>query len=110
MSREYRNPLRSFWVGVSWGLGHSTVLLLIGITIIALRLAIPDRLSLLLEFLVGIMLVGLGVQLYTSSGRRGFISTSTDTKRMLIAIFTRTSVSQAMGGCTTRCGELAGPF
>ena len=59
---EYRNPLRSFWVGVSWGLGHTTTLLLIGIVIIALRLAIPDRLALLLEFSVGIMLVGLGVQ------------------------------------------------
>ena len=59
---EYRNPLRSFWVGISWGLGHTTTLLLIGIVIIALRLAIPDRLALLMEFLVGIMLIGLGAQ------------------------------------------------
>ena len=59
---EYRNPMRSFWVGISWGLGHTTTLLLIGIVIIALRLAIPDRLALLLEFSVGIMLVGLGAQ------------------------------------------------
>ncbi len=63
---EYRNPLRSFWVGVSWGLGHTTTLLLIGIVIIALRLTIPDRLALLLEFFVGIMLVGLGVQVVYS--------------------------------------------
>jgi len=60
--REYKNPLRSFWVGVSWGLGHTTTLLLIGVVIIALRLTIPDRLALLLEFFVGIMLVGLGAQ------------------------------------------------
>jgi len=59
---EYRNPLRSFWVGVSWGLGHTTTLFIIGIIIIALRLAIPERLALFLEFAVGIMLVGLGVQ------------------------------------------------
>ena len=59
---QYRNPLRSFWVGVSWGLGHTTTLLIIGIVIIALRLTIPDRLALLLEFFVGIMLVGLGAQ------------------------------------------------
>ena len=58
----YRNPLRSFWVGVSWGLGHTTTLLLIGVVIITLRLTIPDRLALLLEFFVGIMLVGLGAQ------------------------------------------------
>ncbi len=59
---EYRNPLRSFWVGISWGLGHTTTLMVIGIVIIALRLTIPDRLALFLEFAVGIMLVGLGAQ------------------------------------------------
>ena len=59
---EYRNPFRSLWVGISWGLGHTTTLLVIGIVIIALRLAIPERLALVFEFLVGIMLVGLGAQ------------------------------------------------
>ena len=63
---EYRNPLRSFWIGISWGLGHTTTLLLIGIVIIALRLTIPERLALLLEFFVGIMLVGLGLQVIYS--------------------------------------------
>lgn len=59
---QYRNPFRSFWVGVSWGLGHTTTLLLLGVVIVALRLTIPDRLALLLELFVGLMLVGLGVQ------------------------------------------------
>ncbi|MCI0893391.1 MAG: urease accessory protein UreH, partial [Chloroflexi bacterium] len=59
---EYRNPLRSFWVGISWGLGHTTTLLIIGVVIIALRLTIPDRMALLFEFFVGIMLVALGAQ------------------------------------------------
>ena len=59
---QYKNPWRSFWVGVSWGLGHTTTLLVIGIVIIALRLTIPDRLALLLEFFVGVMLVALGLQ------------------------------------------------
>ena len=63
---EYRNPLRSFWVGISWGLGHTTTLLLIGIAIIALRLTIPERMALLFEFFVGIMLVGLGLQVIYS--------------------------------------------
>ena len=63
---QYRNPLRSFWVGVSWGLGHTTTLLIIGIVIIALRLTIPDRMALLLEFFVGIMLVALGAQVVYS--------------------------------------------
>lgn len=59
---EYKNPLRGLWVGVSWGLGHSASLLMIGIVVVSLRLAIPDRLALLLEFLVGLMLIGLGAQ------------------------------------------------
>ncbi len=67
---EYRNPLRSFWVGISWGLGHTTTLLIIGIVIIALRLTIPDRLALFLEFAVGIMLVGLGVQVIYNYWKR----------------------------------------
>ena len=63
---EYRNPLRSFWVGVSWGLGHTTTLLIIGIVIIALRLTIPERMALLFEFAVGVMLVALGAQVIYS--------------------------------------------
>ena len=63
---EYKNPLRSFWVGISWGLGHTTTLLIIGIVIIALRLTIPERMALLFEFAVGVMLVGLGLQVIYS--------------------------------------------
>ncbi len=67
---EYRNPLRSFWVGISWGLGHTTTLLLIGVVIIALRLTIPERMALLFEFFVGVMLVGLGAQVIYSFRRK----------------------------------------
>lgn len=63
---EYKNPLRSFWVGISWGLGHTTTLLIIGIVIIALRLTIPERMALLFEFAIGVMLVGLGIQVIYS--------------------------------------------
>ena len=63
---EYKNPLRSFWVGISWGLGHTTTLLIIGIVIIALRLTIPERMALLFEFAVGVMLVCLGIQVIYS--------------------------------------------
>ena len=67
---EYRNPLRSFWVGISWGLGHTTTLLIIGVVIIALRLTIPERMALLFEFFVGVMLVGLGAQVIYSFRRK----------------------------------------
>ena len=63
---EYKNPLRSFWVGISWGLGHTTTLLILGTVIIAMRLTIPERMALLFEFAVGVMLVGLGIQVIYS--------------------------------------------
>ena len=62
----YRNPFRSFWVGISWGLGHTTTLFTLGIIIIALRLTIPESLTRLFEFTVGLMLIGLGAQVIYS--------------------------------------------
>ena len=62
----HRNPFRSFWVGISWGLGHTTTLFTLGIIIIALRLTIPEPLTQLFEFAVGIMLIGLGAQVIYS--------------------------------------------
>lgn len=47
--------------GALWGLGHTTTLLLVGLTILSLKLTIPDKIALSFEFLVGIVLVILGV-------------------------------------------------
>lgn len=46
--------------GVFWGIGHTATLLLVAGGCLILRLTIPDGLSGALEFLVGVMLVGLG--------------------------------------------------
>jgi len=53
--------LRSAWNGVSWGIGHAAALAAAGGVALALRAAIPGRLALLFEFLVALMLIGLGV-------------------------------------------------
>jgi ascorbate-specific PTS system EIIC-type component UlaA len=45
---------------VFWGIGHTATLLLVAGGCLILRLTIPDGLSGALEFLVGVMLVGLG--------------------------------------------------
>lgn len=66
---EYRNPLRAIWVGVSWGLGHTTTLFLAGGTLLLLNLHIPERLALFFEFAVGIMLILLGIQTLLSFRR-----------------------------------------
>ena len=65
----YRNPLRAIWVGVSWGLGHTTTLLLVGVLVLFLKVTLPEPIAHLFEFLVGVMLVILGVQVFWSLRR-----------------------------------------
>lgn len=57
---EEKNVLKSSLIGVYWGMGHTAALLVFGMAIAAFRLAVSPRLSQLLEFLVGCMLVFLG--------------------------------------------------
>lgn len=60
---QYRNPLKATLVGIFWGIGHTTTLLLVGIAVIGFKLVIPDQLALSMEFLVGVVLFALGVQI-----------------------------------------------
>lgn len=60
----YRNPLKAIWIGVSWGLGHTTTLFLVGVLILFVKVTLPEQIALLFEFLVGVMLVVLGVQVF----------------------------------------------
>ncbi|MFQ5709912.1 MAG: sulfite exporter TauE/SafE family protein [bacterium] len=54
---------KSALVGAVWGLGHTSILLLIGLVVMILKLSIPERLSQVLELLVGVMLLYLGLML-----------------------------------------------
>lgn len=47
-------------VGLSWGVGHTIVLLLVGAIVLVLRVPIPEPLALAAEGIVGVMLVVLG--------------------------------------------------
>ena len=47
--------------GLIWGLGHSLTLLLFGSVVFLLEVSVPERLANWLEWGVGIMLIGLGV-------------------------------------------------
>lgn len=58
---EYKNLFKSSLVGVLWGAGHTVSLLLAGLLVILLKVEIPERVALGLEFGVAIMLVVLGV-------------------------------------------------
>jgi hypothetical protein len=47
--------------GISWGIGHSITLLIVGATIVLFGVVIPERLGMSLEFCVALMLVFLGL-------------------------------------------------
>lgn len=55
--------LRSVLVGLTWGAGHTMALLIVGFGVLVLKLTIPDKLALSMEFVVGIVLILLGVPL-----------------------------------------------
>jgi len=70
---EYRNALRSLWIGASWGLGHTAPLLILGIVILLLKSAVMDfyeDVAHYFEFGVAVMLVFLGLQVYWNLRRR----------------------------------------
>src|SRR5262245_37237847 len=52
---------RAAAVGAWWGAGHSLSVLAVGGAMVLMKLAMPVRLALTLEFLVAIMLIVLGV-------------------------------------------------
>jgi ABC-type nickel/cobalt efflux system permease component RcnA len=70
---EYRNAWRGIWIGASWGLGHTTPLLILGTAILLLKESaahLYEDYAAFLEFGVGIMLVFLGVQVFWNLRRR----------------------------------------
>ena len=42
MARDFRNVFKGLWVGLSWGLGHSTPLLILGILVLLFKQSIID--------------------------------------------------------------------
>jgi len=60
-----RNIWRGIWVGGSWGLGHTTPLLIIGIIILLFKESVLDKYEIIAPFLEGgvaLMLIFLGGQ------------------------------------------------
>lgn len=62
----------SGWIGCAWGLGHTTVLLVVGLGILLLKVTIPEAVAQTLEFGVGLMLIMLGVSLAMALYREGW--------------------------------------
>ncbi len=64
-------PRRLAFLGASWGMGHSTMLMLISLPVILFGYALSARMAAGMEFAVGIMLVVLGVQVFRRLRRQG---------------------------------------
>jgi ABC-type nickel/cobalt efflux system permease component RcnA len=57
-NQSLRGALR---MGLAWGLGHTVALFAVGAVVLSLDTVLPERIALILEFAVGIMLVWLGL-------------------------------------------------
>ena len=68
---QHKNVFRSAIVGALWGAGHTASLLVVGAIALLLRVAIPERVSGLLEFGVALMIIGLGISALWRGLRKG---------------------------------------
>jgi len=62
LSSKSKGFFRSAMVGVIWGLGHTTSILLVGLLVMLIGVNIPEKMSIILEMLVGFMLIWLGLR------------------------------------------------
>lgn len=68
---QERSLLRCAKVGALWGVGHTAALILVGIVVLALRVAVPESVANWLEFCVALMIILLGLSaLLRALGRR----------------------------------------
>jgi len=71
IASERRSLLNSTLVGALWGVGHTISLMVAGVAVILLHFEISKRTEQALEFCVGVMLVGLGVNALLKLARGG---------------------------------------
>ena len=72
-------------IGALWGVGHTVTILLVGGAIVMLKVVIPPRLGLAMEFAVAIMLIGLGgYNLF--GGRRLVVGALSSIRPVLVGI------------------------
>jgi sulfite exporter TauE/SafE len=61
IASQSKKLIRSSIAGVFWGIGHTATLFIVGTILILMKGEIPEKWAMSLEFLVGIMLVYLGL-------------------------------------------------
>jgi len=68
---QHKSVWRSAIVGAMWGAGHTLALLVVGVIVLTLRVAIPERVSDWMEFAVALMIIGLGISALWRALRKG---------------------------------------
>lgn len=63
------SPMKSALRGGWWGLGHGLAIAAVGIPLILLGLEVPEHIESIAEFVVGVMLIGLGVRALRNARR-----------------------------------------
>ena len=58
---KHKSIKKSSLLGMFWGFGHTISLFCVGLIILLLKITIPEKIALSFEFIVGIMLVILGL-------------------------------------------------
>ena len=75
---EHRKLGKVAMIGGLWGLGHTLMLVIVGMFVLALGIAIPEHISRYLEFAVGLMIIGLsGMALTRALRNRGDVHVHT---------------------------------
>src|SRR4051812_10090150 len=70
VSREQSGAKAAF-LGVCWGVGHTLTLLVVGAGLLLLRAEMSAEMSNVFEFLIAVMLVGLGLRAILQAARQG---------------------------------------
>jgi hypothetical protein len=66
-----RNSVKAAFLGMCWGLGHTSALIAVGTLLVILRAEMPVRVADAFEFCVALMLVGLGLRAIYLAARQG---------------------------------------
>ena len=75
MAKDIKSFFNTIWIGFSWGLGHSTPLIIIGLLVLTIRDSIIEfyePISEYFELLVALMLIFLGLQVFWKLYRGNF--------------------------------------
>ncbi|MEK6566153.1 MAG: sulfite exporter TauE/SafE family protein [Bacteroidota bacterium] len=68
---KYQDPWKAAKLGISWGLGHTATLLVLGLTSVAFRFVISPFMQSVAETIVGVLLVGIGAWvLFSGAGKK----------------------------------------